>query len=83
MKDKILDLNRTVYALCADDPQIAGILEEAGFAEIAKPGMLNTSGQFMTIPKGAAMKKIDPEAVNRASAFFPFGGGGAATGRGG
>ena len=65
MKDKILDLNRTVYALCADDPQIAGILEEAGFTEVTKPGMLNTAGRFMTIPKGAAMKKIDPEAIRR------------------
>ena len=33
------------------------ILAEIGFVDILKPGMLNTAGRFMTIPKGAAMRK--------------------------
>lgn len=67
-ENKILDLNKTVYELCADDPGIAKILAEAGFREITKPGMLATAGRFMTIPKGAALKKIDLETVKQAFA---------------
>ncbi|HML45864.1 MAG TPA: DUF1858 domain-containing protein [Clostridia bacterium] len=58
MSGRIVDLDRTVYALCAADPGIAGILAEAGFRDVTLPGMLNTAGRFMTIPKGAAMKRI-------------------------
>ena len=56
MNDRILDLNSTVYALCTNDPGIAEVLVEAGFPDVVRPGMLNTAGRFMTIPKGAAMK---------------------------
>lgn len=35
------------------------MLEEAGFSEVTKPGMLATAGRFMTLPKGAALKKLD------------------------
>ncbi len=52
MKEKVLDLDRTVYELCADEPEIAGILRKAGFSDITKPGMLQTAGRFMPIPKG-------------------------------
>ena len=34
------------------------MLAELGFSDIAKPGMLESVGRFMTIPKGAALKKI-------------------------
>jgi hypothetical protein len=54
-----------VYELCEDKPGITKILEEAGFRNITKPGMLMTAGRFMTIPKGAALKKIDLETVKR------------------
>ncbi|MDF2611021.1 MAG: threonyl-tRNA synthetase [Lachnospiraceae bacterium] len=54
-----IDLNKSVYELCSEHPQIAVILSEIGFKDITKPGMLNTAGRFMTIPKGAAMKKIE------------------------
>lgn len=65
MKDNIIDLNKTVYELCENKPEITKILEEAGFQDITKPGMLMTVGRFMTIPKGAALKKIDLKAVKR------------------
>jgi len=65
MNGKILDLDRTVYALCASDPEIAGILREVGFSDVMKPGMLNTAGRFMTIPKGAQFKGIDLADVKR------------------
>lgn len=59
MDEKTLSLNKTVYELCAADPDIAGILAEAGFRDITKPGMLGTAGRFMTIPKGAVLKGMD------------------------
>lgn len=65
MKEKILDLDRTVYELCTADPEIAGILQETGFSDVTKPGMLSTAGRFMTIPKGAGFKRIDLEGVKR------------------
>ncbi len=63
MADKILDLNLTVYELCTADPGIIPLLEEVGFLDITKPGMLATAGRFMTIPKGAIFKKLDLENI--------------------
>ena len=34
-------------------------MKDMGFKDIVMPGMLSTAGRIMTIPKGAAMKKID------------------------
>jgi hypothetical protein len=65
MSGKALDLDRTVYELCQADPRIAEILEQAGFREVTRPGMLSTAGRFMTIPKGAALKGIDMDHVRR------------------
>jgi len=61
--DKILDMRKNVYELCSNDPEIATILDELGFHDILKPGMLNTMGRFMTIPKGAKLKKINIEDI--------------------
>ena len=63
MNDRPIDLSKTVHDLCAENPEIAGILVEAGFADITKPGMLATAGRFMTIPKGARMKGIALEEI--------------------
>ncbi len=65
MADKTLDLNRTVHELCTADPGILPLLAAAGFTEITRPGMLATAGRFMTIPKGAALKKLDLEMIKR------------------
>ncbi|HEX3078785.1 MAG TPA: DUF1858 domain-containing protein [Lachnospiraceae bacterium] len=63
MQDKVIDLDRSVYELCSTNPEIVEILVQAGFQDIIKPGMLNTAGRFMTIPKGATMKRIDMESI--------------------
>jgi len=65
LKDKILDLNKTVYELCSSDSGITKLLEAAGFRDITKPGMLTTAGRFMTIPKGAKMKNFNLEAMKQ------------------
>lgn len=65
MSEKVLNLDRTVYELCSGDPEVSEILKEAGFADVTKPGMLNTAGRFMTIPKGAQLKRINLEDIKR------------------
>ncbi len=58
---KIINLNKTIYDIAGEYPEIVEILAELGFSDIEKPGMLQTAGRFMTLPKGAALKKISLE----------------------
>lgn len=58
MESKKLDINRSVHDLCKDYPDLPEILAELGFKDILIPGMLATAGRFMTLKKGAEMKKI-------------------------
>ena len=62
---KSIDLNKPVQKLCTEHPELIDIMRELGFTDIVKPGMLATAGRFMTIPKGAAMKKIDMDTIRR------------------
>lgn len=55
---KQLHLQSSLYELCTAEPEIIEIMAELGFTQIAMPGMLQSAGRFMTIPKGAAMRKI-------------------------
>lgn len=65
MEEKRIDLNESVYSLCKEHPELTGILADIGFKDITKPGMLASAGRFMTIPKGAAMKKLDLDKIIR------------------
>jgi hypothetical protein len=56
--EKILDLNETIQSLSKKYPEFPQIMVEVGFENIADPKMIATVGRFMTIEKGAAMKKI-------------------------
>jgi len=60
---KTIDLSKTVYELCTEDPRIIGIMKELGFEQITKQGMLQSAGRIMTIPKGARMRKIDLDEI--------------------
>lgn len=64
--EKQIDLNKSVFELCSKYPEIIEIMKEIGFKDIANPGMLNTAGRFMTIPKGAQMKNIDMDVIKQA-----------------
>ncbi|MBG9915047.1 DUF1858 domain-containing protein [Bacillus sonorensis] len=57
--NKTLDLNASVYELCTLHPELKVLMKDIGFDHIAKPGMLETAGRIMTIPKGARLKNID------------------------
>lgn len=58
-----IDISRSVYEICTENPDIIEIMKDLGFDSIANPGMLNTAGRFMTIAKGAAMKKIPMDRI--------------------
>lgn len=63
MDNKTIDLNLSVFQLCSQYPELLDIMQQLGFTDIVKPGMLQTAGRFMTIPKGATLKGIDLETV--------------------
>ncbi len=63
---KILDVNKSVFDLIKEYPEVADIMKDLGFEGITSPAMLNTAGRFMTIPKGAAMKNIDMARIKEA-----------------
>ena len=55
---KTIDLRRSIHDLCKEDPEVIEIMVSLGFEMITSPGMLNTAGRVMTLPKGAMMKNI-------------------------
>lgn len=58
MEQTTIDLNETVFSLCTKHPELIDLFRELGFADITKPGMLQSAGRFMTPVKGAALKHI-------------------------
>lgn len=58
-----IDFSKSLYELISQYPIVKEIMFEIGFKEIVKPGMIQTAGRYMTIPKGAKMKKIPIENV--------------------
>ncbi len=61
--ERVIDMSKSVYEICSDFPEVIEMMKELGFDTIASPGMLNTAGRFMTIPKGAAMKSISLDKI--------------------
>ena len=55
---KKIDLNKTVFELTKQYPELIDIMAKLGFTEITKKPVLNSVGKIMTIPKGAKMKNI-------------------------
>ena len=62
---KKIDINKSIYELSEEYPEIIEIMESIGFKDIAKKGMLNTAGRIMTISKGAMMKGIEIETIKK------------------
>lgn len=63
MSIRSINLDSSVYELCTQYPELPGILKSLGFTDIVKPGMLQTAGRIMTLPKGAKLKKIPLEKI--------------------
>ncbi|WP_270596106.1 DUF1858 domain-containing protein [Enterococcus asini] len=60
---KTIDVGRPLYEVVQAYPEVVAIMVELGFKEIKAPGMLQTAGRYMTIEKGAKLKKIPLEQV--------------------
>ena len=71
LKNYKIDIDKSVYQLCKEEPKVKEILYEIGFVDIMKAGMLNTAGRVMTLRKGSLMKKIDLEDIK--STFHKYG----------
>ena len=56
---KEINLSSSVYELVTTYPEIQTVLFDLGLKDIQNPAMLTTVGRYMTIPKGAKMKKVD------------------------
>ncbi len=63
--NKVIYLNKSIYELTGEYPEMIEILESLGFTDITKPGMLKTAGRFMTLPKGAVLKRISLEEIKK------------------
>ena len=55
---KKIDLNKSVYELTEEYPELIDIMAKLGFTEITKKAMRHSVGKMVTIPKGAKMKNI-------------------------
>ncbi|MGX7204589.1 DUF1858 domain-containing protein [Enterococcus pingfangensis] len=60
---KELDLSKSLFELVTLYPEVKDLMYKLGFDTIAKPGMLQTAGRYVTIPKGAKMKHIPMEQI--------------------
>lgn len=63
---KKINLSSSIYTIVKEHPEAADILLELGFQEISKPGMLNTAGRVMTLPKGAMLRGIELDKIKKA-----------------
>lgn len=63
--DKLLHWDEPIFNLVSRHSEVKGIMVGLGFHDIARPGMLQTAGRFMTLSKGIALKKISMETVEQ------------------
>ncbi|ADH98179.1 DUF1858 domain-containing protein [Salisediminibacterium selenitireducens] len=54
-----VDLAKTVLELCEEHEDFKDTMHVIGFEQITKPGMLQSMGRIMTIPKGCRAKGRD------------------------
>ena len=52
--EKAIDLNKTVYELVQEHPELVQILAELGFASITNPAMLKTAGRVTDPAQGGS-----------------------------
>lgn len=53
---KPIDLNKNVYELTEEYPELTEVLKELGFLGVANPVVRKTMGKKTTIPQGAKMQ---------------------------
>ncbi len=60
---KVLRMDESIFDIVSRHPEVIDIMVELGFKDIAKPGMLQTAGRFMTLSKGIKLKKMNLDTV--------------------
>lgn len=60
---KELDLNKSVFDLTEQYPELIDVLKEIGFAGLAFPAVRKTLGKKMTLPAGCEKQKIEMAVV--------------------
>lgn len=63
MTEKILDLDKTLYEITGQYPELIEILFGLGFAGVKNPVMRETHGKQMTIRAGCGHMGLDLEQV--------------------
>lgn len=63
MTKKLININKTVYELCKEYPEIKNILFDLGFEPIKNPIMFNTVAKVMSIEKASKIKNIDMKEI--------------------
>ena len=69
---KTIDVRQSIYDICKTYPEVVAIMKSLGFESITSPGMLNTAGRIMTLPKGALMKHISMDRIKAVFASEGF-----------
>ncbi|MDQ0196645.1 DUF1858 domain-containing protein [Paenibacillus wynnii] len=69
---KVLKLEESIFELVSRHPEAIDIMVELGFRDIAKPGMLQTAGRFMTLSKGIKLKKMNIDTVKLTFQSYGF-----------
>ncbi|KGE19844.1 DUF1858 domain-containing protein [Paenibacillus wynnii] len=70
--EKVLKLEETILELVSRHPEALDIMVELGFRDIAKPGMLQTAGRFMTLSNGIKLKKMNMDTVKLTFQSYGF-----------
>ena len=58
-----INISKKIYDIVNEYPDVKDIMTEIGFADIAKPGTLQSAGRIMTLEKGARIKNIPLEEI--------------------
>ncbi|MDT8287710.1 MAG: DUF1858 domain-containing protein [Elusimicrobiales bacterium] len=66
MEAKVIDLDRTLYDLTAEHPELINLLFELGFMGARNPVMRETHGKQMSVRDGCAHLGINIEKVEAA-----------------
>jgi uncharacterized protein len=56
---KEIDLNKSIFELTEEYPELIATLKELGFAGIAFPAVRKTLGRKTTLPEGCSKQKKD------------------------
>lgn len=56
---KEINLDQSLFTLLDQYPDLIDVLYDFGFTQIKLPGMVQSSGRFMTLRNGCEMKKLD------------------------